>query len=417
MNCKKLTSKEEYDVKKGRIRASLIATLIIAMTIPTAAYGDGTLIPQQKNYQGAFADTTGTWCDLYVQTCYEAGLMDGKSAAQFDPTGTLTNAQITVICARLLSLLRSGDRTLPQAQEGEAWYQPAYELLVNGGILAEPDDNQSALPSFASWQADSPADRERFVALLSGTLSAAKVTLPSINNVSALPDVVHDTRLPDILAFYNAGILSGKDDYGSFAPSDHLNRGQAAAMLARIVGPDQRLTFTLKPFDLCRDVLGLSSDTVLLYADGEPVTAELFGSQLATSLVQWGKSNTQKAQQDAIRMWVTYSQCYFALAKSHEISLSDQQIASAQESSREEIGYLGHTAAYALRFQEQIQLDSLLKTFYEQQYGDKAAMLNYSRDLAAAAEAIHAEPAPALKTLDLNAVWTRAMDSPYAYAS
>lgn len=403
-------------MKKNGIRAFLTAILIVAITIPAAAYGDGTLIPQQKNYQSAFADTAGTWCDLYAQTCYEAGLMDGKSAAQFDSTGTLTNAQITVICARLLSLLRNGDRTLPQAQEGETWYQPAYDLLVSGGILAEPDDDQSGLPSFAPWQAGSPADRDRFVALLSETLSAANVSLPSINSVSSLPDVVHDTWLPAILTFYNAGILSGKDEYGSFAPYDHLNRGQAAAMLARIVDPDQRLTFTLKSFDLCRDVLGLSPDMVLVYADGEPITAELFGSQLATSLVQWGKSNTQKAQQDAIRIWVTYSQSYFTLAKNHGISLTDQQTADAQESSREEIGFLGYTKAYALRLQERIQLDSLLKAFYTQQYGDKAAMLNYNRDLAAVAQAIWIEPAPALKTLDLNAVWTRAMASPYVYA-
>lgn len=402
-------------MKKIRVVVFCITAAVVIAAVPAAAYGSRNLVPRQREYGAGFADAEGTWCGRYAQTCYEAGLMDGKSSVGFDSAGTLTNAQITVISARLLSLLQGGGRTLLQAQEGEAWYQPAYDRLVKNGVLAKPEDRQSVLPSFESWQAESPATRELFVRLLGGALAAAEVTLPSVNSISNLPDVrPSTTRLPGIVSFYNAGILSGRDEYGTFDSDASLSRGEAAAMLARIVDPDQRLIFTLKPFDLCRDVLGLPPDTVLLYADGEPVTAELFGGQLVTSLVQWGEHSTQRAEQDAIRIWATYSQSYFTLAEKQGVNLTEQQLADARAAAKEGAGYFGETEAYELRLQEQSYLNSQLRSHYVEQYGDKAADLTCNNDLAATAKAIRVETAPALESLDLSAVLTRAMASPFA---
>lgn len=78
--------------------------------------------------------------------------------------------------------------------------------------------------------------------------------LPAINDVDRVPDNMD----PAVLALYNAGILTGSDTYGTFDEDGTLNRGQAAAMLARLVDPSLRQRFTLEPFDLCTDVLGLA---------------------------------------------------------------------------------------------------------------------------------------------------------------
>lgn len=59
-----------------------------------------------------------------------------------------------------------------------------------------------------------------------------------------------------ILDFYNAGILTGSNEYGAFNGLDTLNRGQAAAMLARVVDPSQRVQFTPKPLILSQALLG-----------------------------------------------------------------------------------------------------------------------------------------------------------------
>ena len=49
---------------------------------------------------------------------------------------------------------------------------------------------------------------------------------------------------PTCCAFYNAGILTGTDDSGTFEGDKRLSRAEAAAMIARIVRPSLRRRFT-----------------------------------------------------------------------------------------------------------------------------------------------------------------------------
>ena len=77
---------------------------------------------------------------------------------------------------------------------------------------------------------DSPCTRRSFALLLSGVLTEP---LPAINDVDRVPDSMD----PAVLALYNAGILTGSDAYGTFDEDGTLNRGQAAAILARLVNP------------------------------------------------------------------------------------------------------------------------------------------------------------------------------------
>ena len=127
-------------MKRSRL-LSLLMTLALTLSLatPAAAYHPGSLIPQTRTYSTPFADTRGTWCDAAVQTCYETGLMDGKSATTFDPQGSLTYGQIVVIVARLHELMNGGDGKFDPPAEGEAWYQPASDYLLSLPILNETD--------------------------------------------------------------------------------------------------------------------------------------------------------------------------------------------------------------------------------------------------------------------------------------
>ena len=401
-------------MKKIQKRFLITMLLLVFFAIPANAYNNDNLIPQKRNEQPVFQDTVGTWCASYVKLCYESGLMEGKSSSVFDPHGTLTHAQITAISARLLSALQGGDGELAKPREGELWYQPAYDLLVKSHILSLTDDFQSDLPSFDRSSANEPATREEFVDYLSRALSSAGVALPKINQMDSLPDVRSNSREAAILAFYNAGVLSGKDSYGSFDGNGSLNRGEAAAMLARIVSPSLRLAVTLKDFDFCRDVLELAPEAVLLYADGEPITAEVFGDQLIMALIQGGKAGVNDAVERAIREWCTYTQCYFTLAADKAVALTETQLADARKEAREDAGWMGKTEAAMLRWHKKIVLALQLNSYYAAQY-DKQAGHMLSDDLATAAKSIHVERAPAMQSLNLDAVLNRALHSPFAY--
>ena len=56
----------------------------------------------------------------------------------------------------------------------------------------------------------------------------------------------------------------------------------AAAMLARLIDPAQRLTLELKPLDLCRSLLGAEPETVILTIGGQNITVEQFAPTIVS---------------------------------------------------------------------------------------------------------------------------------------
>ena len=83
---------------------------------------------------------------------------------------------------------------------------------------------------------EQPITRGQFAVIVSAALSDE--ALAPINDVTALPDVTSDD--PDdtaILRLYNAGILTGVDDKGTFLPDAPITREQIAAVVTRAADP------------------------------------------------------------------------------------------------------------------------------------------------------------------------------------
>lgn len=272
-------------MQKIRLTALLSALVLLFASLPSAAaYRAGTLLPQVNSGAAPFADTKDAWCRDYVQTVYETGLMAGTAPGTFAPAASLTNGQIIVITARLHELLQGGDGKFDAPAAGEAWYDPALNYL--NGLWETDETGQYEELDFALWLAsgapDRPCDRYTFVWLLSGILPDS--ALVPINSVTALPDVSGDR---DVLRFYNAGILTGCDQYGTFRGEDTVSRGQAAAMLARIADPALRVNFTPASFSYARELLGLDPAAVVLTIDGYGVSAELYAAVVSDNIAAW----------------------------------------------------------------------------------------------------------------------------------
>lgn len=398
-------------MEKSRLAALFLALALLLCILPVSAAENGWLVPKQRSYPG-FTDVKGTWCESYVETVYEAGLMEGKSAASFDINGNLTIAQITVITARLHSLLNGGDGKLPAPAEGEEWYQPAIDYLKAhvedatgvGPILGTRILQMETVPIYAVQN----APRWDLVSFLTSVLPENALT--PINHITVLPDSTDE----DELRFYNAGILNGSDEYGTFLGNKPLTRGQAAAMLARVIDPSLRLTFTLKSFDLCRDVLGVAPDTALLTVDGQAVTAELFAYQLCTSLLQW-EGTADKALKDATQFWCEYYAPFQVLAVEKGVALSEEKLAEIAADAQASAGLYGTTAAYQQFQKEGIALNLALRDLYIEQDW-KMGEAYYHSDLQKVSDALlqKAVPTDALNALDLRAVYNRLKTSPFA---
>lgn len=380
-----------------------LTVLLLSSSLSVIAAEAEWLIPKATDVP-AFTDTADIWCEPEIAVVCQAGLMEGRSADRFDPQAPLTYAQITVITARLYALLNGQDGTLPAAGTEEPWYQPALSLLK--AECADPDV-QFILKRFSDPAfPDSPCTRRSFALLLSGVLTEP---LPAINDVDLIPDNMD----PAVLALYNAGILTGSDSYGTFDEDGTLNRGQAAAMLARLVDPSLRQRFTLEPFDLCTDVLGLAPETVVLTVGGAPVTAVEFANDLCTALHQAG-GGSRTALDSAVHTWCFYTAPFQVLAEEKGVSLTEEELDQTAQYSACYDGYLGLDAAYWLRKDTGVVLNGKLNDLYWQADW-KAGTAYYHQDLDKTSQALleGAVIEPALESLDLAAVYRRLEASPF----
>lgn len=412
-------------MEKFRPAALFLTLAMLLCALPVSAAESNWLVPKAKNYAG-FADMKGAWCESYVETVYEAGLMEGKSASSFDINSNLTIAQITVITARLHSLLNGGNGVLPAPGEGEEWYRPAIDYLKAhvddangiGPMLGTRIVQMEAAPAYA----DQRAPRQDLVSFLSPVLP--DTALAPINHITALPD----TQDEDDLRFYNAGILNGVDEYGTFLGNKPLTRGAAAAILARVIDPSLRLTFTVKPFDLCRDMLGVESDTVFLTVDGAAVTAGQIARPLCGALQGRDPLTSEKfftADLEGIRTRTV-------AAIKHDLAmdrlLADKLLKPDVIDSSTLSPYYGMSLDGCLWEKVHMNAYDLLLEFYEAEQGGSQLGLSpdamhfidgreaLEHDLLQLADAMKVQETPAFAELDLTAVQSRLSSLSFANA-
>jgi len=402
-------------MKSSRFFALFLTLAMFLCCLPVSAAEMDWLVPKARSYDGKFADVKGSWCESYVETVCEAGLMEGRTADRFDPNGTLTEAQRLVIGARLHALFYG--KTVESAAPGEPWWMPAarYYLAVDGNTTDDP-------AAFAEF-ADTPASRLSFA--LQMVWSTPAESLPAINTVTKIPDFDDSVLFaagfggPDtpILDLYQAGILNGVDKWGSFCGDGTLTRGQAAAMLARVIAPSLRLEFELLEFDLCRDVFQLDPKTELMAAGSRTITLDQFSGRLATICQQ-----TRYKPDDCKDLALAAARYDIALEL-----LAAQKGYSTYKIVQPEnffaMIYPGESETSAQWQMDHDSLKSLLIFHYDPDASPAAVVLSFLLpkemvdDLAATEKTISIATSPAWESLDLNIIQQRLLSSPYRYGN
>lgn len=419
--------------QKAKILAlSLAAALAVGSTPVFAMHTDAKtpLVPSVREYDGRFSDIKGAWCADAVKTCYAAQLMEGRQASRFDAASPLTNAQIMVICARLHDLLTGGNGALPAPAAGSPWYQSAYDRLVKL-VNAQTAAQTSPMSCLEQMAADPNhvCVRQTFSQLLLLVLDSAEVQLPILNNLTqAVPDLTPDDPA---YSLYRWGILNGTDAYGTYGAQKSLNRGQAAAILARVVDPAQRLHVSFQPFDQCRDVLALPNAVVLLTIDGMAYTTENCAEAMCQGLrreqdrlIVDGYQNLTRAMdytEKAMKLAVAVE----ALANQEGITATDTEVTEAYGRTYE--GYEGRPASVSQRLHRQALLHDKLLKRYEKKYGTEtkgfspgapsvgAGRLN--GDLEKLCDAMTVVRSDAFQNLDWKAASVRLQSAPAAIGS
>ncbi len=226
-----------FSMRKRSAALALAVLLFALCALPVRGAEPGYVNFQNKvnTYtKGMFSDVSQEWFAVSVSAVYEIGLMQGSPDGCFHPNDGVTLAESAALAARLHQLYYSGSADFAQR---DPWYQVYIDYCVENGILTDGFEI-----------ADAKAKRSEFAVLLAHALP--ENTLPPINEIGdgQLPDVAAtDVSAPEVYRLYRAGVLTGNDQFGTFAPDSEIKRSEVAAVVSRMAFRSLRKTVDLIP--------------------------------------------------------------------------------------------------------------------------------------------------------------------------
>lgn len=252
----------------------------LAFTPVLAAEADK--FPAVQDYPG-YSDVRETdWFYDNAKLCYETGIITGTDKG-FEPGKILTGPE----CAAMAARLREGltGKPIPAFSDPSLpWYQPYVDYLEEAA-----QESGSSLYGLIKWYDkalfEGPATRYDFLVFMALAADGSEDYFPALNALTFadIPDVTDDNV---VLRFYNIGILTGKDAYGTFDAQGTLSRAEAAAMVSRMARPELRKTFTTE--DYSPFTAAHMTPSTVLFSNG--VTAEAYLREVNGAIAKWERA-------------------------------------------------------------------------------------------------------------------------------
>ena len=227
---------EENDVPEEeegveRIPVSQLPELLAELEVPGWAF------PLDESRQAAFPDVSQrNWFAVWVDIAYSAGLIEGRTDGKFCPSDNLK------ICEafKLVAIMDSGvtGESIPTPRKGESWYGGYLRYCQQQGIVLSGEFEDGYGRAIT---------RAELALLFSRTELYARSA--DINDrswiESAIPDVgTGDYAASAIFGLYAKGVLTGSDSRLTFRPDAIITRGEVAALIGRMIRPEQRVVLT-----------------------------------------------------------------------------------------------------------------------------------------------------------------------------
>lgn len=197
---------------------TVLALLLSLAAVPAGASSTFSDVPADAWYAQDVAD---------VQ---QYGIINGTGGGKFSPDGSLTLAEAITMAARAHAYGEGS--TIPSG--GSPWYAPYLDYAREHGLCADGEFGTDY---------NSFCNRLTMANLFSRVLPPE--TAQQRNHVTSLPDVQNNGENDAVFFLYQQGVLTGSDDYGTFHPYQQIKRSETAAILNRVLNPDNRKTFTL----------------------------------------------------------------------------------------------------------------------------------------------------------------------------
>ncbi len=222
---------------KKRILALLIVMFVFLNSVGVFANTSGSFDNFRviRGYeQNQFVDISNNdWYAESVRIAYELSLVNGTSDTTFSPNDNITIAEAITLASRINNIYY-GNKT--SFVSGDVWYQTYVDYAIDKGIINENEYNDF----------DEYATRAQFAQIFSASLPVD--ALKEINQVddNAIPDVhINSSFAKAVYKLYRAGVLTGNDSNGTFAPHSNIQRSAVAAIVSRMIDISQRQNISL----------------------------------------------------------------------------------------------------------------------------------------------------------------------------
>lgn len=204
-----------------------VCLLFTSFDCTFAASGSMSNFTKSRQYSGQFADVPkSAWFYQYVKSAYEYGFVSGRTNTAYSPDGNITIAETLVIACQLNSIYY--DKTINRSKTNP-WYQPYVDFAVSNGIIGSRD--------YSNYSAS--ATRAQFAEIMASALPSS--ALNALGTISSIPDVPSNASYANaVYKLYNAGILAGSDEYGTFKPKSNIKRSEVAVIVLNMAEPERR---------------------------------------------------------------------------------------------------------------------------------------------------------------------------------
>ena len=219
---------------KKRIISLVLACIMVLSMIPAVSAKGLDNFKPVLSYADRFIDVAADqWYASNVSAAYEMGLIKGISDTEFNPDGNITVAEAIALACRLHSIYHDAKQ---EFEQGDVWYQVYVDYAIENGIISEDD--------FTNFNAT--ATRVEFAEIFAKALPEEALT--AINRIHAgqIPDVAKNAA---VYLLYNAGVLTGSDEDGTFLPNSSIRRSEVAAIVTRMADKSLRIAFSLVDTD------------------------------------------------------------------------------------------------------------------------------------------------------------------------
>lgn len=207
----------------------LVVAMVCTLFVTPVLADEAGLVAINDDSAAAFPDTVGNWAESSINRWSAANVVNGDHAGNFNPSNTITRAELAQVLVNLLGLTDKAEAgTFTDVNAGD-WFEDAVLKCAAAGIM-QGDGTGLANPN-------SPITRQEAIVMIGRALGVQPVANPTMTSFQD-GETVADWAAPYLAPLTAMGILTGVADADgnvNVLPQLNIDRASTMALLDKAI--------------------------------------------------------------------------------------------------------------------------------------------------------------------------------------